>query len=204
MSITRLKPRKIALAALGLFTLATPVLLSGSAYGHGYTSKPPSRSYECGQATVSDCDQAQWDPDGVEGPKGFPDAGPADGQICAGGVDRFYALDQPRDGKWPATKMVSGGPVDFTWHLTAIHATTDFSYYITKPGWDPTKPLRRADLDLKPFLKKDYGGEEPPGDFTDSGTLPSGQTGRALILAVWTIADTGNAFYQCIDADFGK
>ncbi len=201
MSTTRLSHRSAAMVALGLITIASPILLSGSAYGHGYTTKPPSRSYECGQATVSDCGQAQWDPDGVEGPKGFPDEGPADGQICEGGIGRFNALDDPRGGDWPTTKLTSGGPISFTWHLTAVHATETFNYYLTKPGWDPTKPLRRADLDLKPFLSKDYGGEEPPADFTDSGTLPAGQHGRALILAVWSIADTGNAFYQCIDAD---
>lgn len=204
MSTTRVRARQVALAALGVCTVASPVLLSGSAYGHGFTTDPPSRSYECGQATVSDCDQAQWDPDGVEGPKGFPDAGPADGQICSGGIDRFYALDQPRDGKWPAKKLASGGAASFTWHLTANHSTTDFSYYVTKPGWDATKPLRRADLEPKPFLVKDYGGEEPPVDLTHTGTLPADQNGRALILAVWTISDTENAFYQCMDVDFGR
>jgi hypothetical protein len=31
---------------------------------------------------------------------------------------------------------------------------------------------------------------------------PTGRTGRHMILAVWTIADTGNAFYQCSDVSF--
>jgi chitin-binding protein len=35
-----------------------------------------------------------------------------------------------------------------------------------------------------------------------SGKLPSGKSGRHMILAVWDIADTGNAFYQCSDVTF--
>ncbi|MEU3505901.1 lytic polysaccharide monooxygenase, partial [Streptomyces hundungensis] len=28
---------------------------------------------------------------------------------------------------------------------------------------------------------------------------PSGRSGRHVVVAVWTIADTGNAFYACSD-----
>ncbi|GAA3128329.1 putative carbohydrate-binding protein with CBM5 and CBM33 domain [Kribbella aluminosa] len=45
-------------------------------------------------------------------------------------------------------------------------------------------------------------GSRPPSDVAHPGTIPSGRSGRHMILAVWTIADTGNAFYQCSDVSF--
>lgn len=47
-----------------------------------------------------------------------------------------------------------------------------------------------------------YDGQQPPSNATHDGQLPD-RSGRQMILAVWTIADTSNAFYQCIDVDFG-
>jgi chitin-binding protein len=46
------------------------------------------------------------------------------------------------------------------------------------------------------------GGRQPSNPTVHSGTLPQ-RTGRHILLAVWDIADTGNAFYQCSDVDFG-
>jgi hypothetical protein len=38
--------------------------------------------------------------------------------------------------------------------------------------------------------------------FSHDGELPA-KSGRHMLLAVWTSADTRNAFYQCIEVDFG-
>ncbi|MGW2849460.1 lytic polysaccharide monooxygenase, partial [Streptomyces sp. NPDC001274] len=44
--------------------------------------------------------------------------------------------------------------------------------------------------------------KEPGGStVTHSGVLPQ-KSGKHLILGVWTIADTGNAFYACSDVTF--
>jgi chitin-binding protein len=51
-------------------------------------------------------------------------------------------------------------------------------------------------------LQVNYGGQRPPNPVTHRGTLPS-RHGRQLILAVWDIADTANAFYSCADVVFG-
>lgn len=34
------------------------------------------------------------------------------------------------------------------------------------------------------------------------GAMPSGKTGRHMILAVWTVNDTAMAFYACSDVQF--
>ncbi|WP_086832004.1 lytic polysaccharide monooxygenase [Streptomyces sp. NRRL B-24572] len=189
-----------AVVALGI--AGATVLATGTAGSHGYTDAPISRQKLCANGTVTNCGDIQWEPQSVEGPKGFPAAGPADGKICAGGNSRFAQLDDPRGGAWPATRLVSGQSYSFRWQFTARHATTDFRYYITKNGWTGTKALTRADLDPQPFLTIPYNNQQPPSTLTHSGTIPAGKTGRHLILAVWTIADTGNAFYACSDVTF--
>lgn len=191
--------RKLVLAVIAAagLTLATGT----PAFSHGYTTSPPSRSYRCAQQQVANCGSIQYEPQSVEGPKGFPSAGPADGHICSANHSEFAQLDDPRGGAWPAASMTSGASYNFTWTFTAIHATTSFRYFITKTGYDPTKPLTRAALESTPFLQQDLGGSRPPNPVTHRGTLPT-RHGRQLILAVWDIADTANAFYSCSDVVF--
>ncbi|GAB3650483.1 lytic polysaccharide monooxygenase auxiliary activity family 9 protein [Glycomyces tarimensis] len=193
---------KRLLAVLGIATAAIlSVTMAGPAWGHGYTSDPPSRSALCNSGAVSNCGAIQWEPHSVEGPKGFPGAGPADGSICAGGNGRFSELDDPRGGNWPAT-TVSPGSRTFTWTLTAAHATDKWEYFITRDGWNPSQTLTRAALEPAPFYTDYDNGARPDWSVTHSVNLPN-KSGRHLILAVWTIADTANAFYSCIDVNFG-
>ncbi|OIJ86130.1 lytic polysaccharide monooxygenase auxiliary activity family 9 protein [Streptomyces monashensis] len=195
----------MAAVVLGVVTAGAFALSTGGASGHGYTDLPISRQKLCANGTVTNCGDIQYEPQSVEGPKGFPAAGPADGQICNGGLDRFAQLSSPTTpsgGAWPATRVTGGQTYTFRWQFTAMHATTDFTYYVTKQGWNQNHPLSRSDLDLTPFLTVPYNGQRPPATLSHSGTLPSGLSGHHVILAVWTIADTGNAFYACSDVTF--
>ncbi|KJK55921.1 lytic polysaccharide monooxygenase [Saccharothrix sp. ST-888] len=181
---------------------AVPVALAVPARSHGYISTPPSRAAMCAAGTVTDCGEIQWEPQSVEGPKGFPAKGPADGTLCSGGNTRFAELDDPRGGAWPTTGVTAGQRLTFTWTFTARHATTSFRYFLTKPGYDASRPLTRSSLDTTPFLTVPYGGAQPPSTLSHTATLPSGRTGHQVVLAVWDIADTGNAFYSCTDVAF--
>lgn len=194
--------RKLALVStlIGIPALIVSVGVT-NANAHGWTTNPNSRAGLCADGAVSDCGEIQWEPHSVEGPKGFPDGGPQDGSICAGGNSRFAQLDDPRGGNWPANP-VSSGPISLSWNLTAAHSTASFDYYLTNDSYDPSQPLTRADLDTQPFLSVPYDGQQPPSNVTHDGQLPN-RSGKHMILAVWTIADTSNAFYQCIDVDFG-
>ncbi|MGW6567400.1 lytic polysaccharide monooxygenase auxiliary activity family 9 protein [Streptomyces sp. NPDC054975] len=194
--------KKIGVAAVALGVAGASLFATGSANSHGYTDSPISRQKLCANGTVTNCGSIQWEPQSVEGLKGFPGAGPADGTICAGGNSRFSQLDDPRGGAWPTTKLTAGQSHTFRWQFTARHSTTDFKYYITKNGWNGTQKLTRAALDPQPFLTVPYNNAQPPATLSHAGTLPAGKTGRHLILAVWTIADTGNAFYACSDVRF--
>ncbi len=198
-----LRQRKLSMAGIAVGAFALTVCTSVPlAYGHGYTTGPASRAKNCQDGVVTNCGQIQWEPQSVEGPKGFPQSGPADGTLCSAGLGQFAELDDQRGGAWPATQLQGGQGFMFSWHLTAAHSTTDFKYYMTKQGWDPTQPLTRSALDLNPFLTVDLNGTRPPSDVSHPGTIPTGRSGRHMILAVWTIADTANAFYQCSDVNF--
>lgn len=194
--------KRTSAAVIGLAIAGASMFATSSAGSHGYTDNPISRQKLCANGTVTGCGAIQYEPQSVEAPKGFPAAGPADGKICSGAHDNFAALDDPRGGSWPATKVTAGQGFSFRWQFTARHATTDFRYYITKNGWDPTKPLTRAALESQPFMTVPYGGQQPPATLTQQGTIPTQKTGRHIILSVWNIADTGNAFYACSDVQF--
>ncbi len=48
---------------------------------------------------------------------------------------------------------------------------------------------------------KNDGGVRPETTVTLEANVPTDRSGYHLILAVWEIADTGNAFYQVIDVN---
>ncbi|MER5552908.1 lytic polysaccharide monooxygenase [Streptomyces sp. NPDC002793] len=194
--------KRASAAVIGLAIAGVSMFATGSASSHGYTDSPISRQKLCANGTVTGCGNIQWEPQSVEGPKGFPAAGPADGKICAGGNGTFAQLDDPRGGNWPATKVTAGQGYSFRWQFTARHSTSDFRYYITKNGWDSTKPLTRAALESQPFMTVPYGNQQPPATLTHQGSMPTQKTGKHIVLAVWNVADTSNAFYACSDVQF--
>ncbi|KJY25172.1 lytic polysaccharide monooxygenase [Streptomyces sp. NRRL S-495] len=194
--------RKRLAVGAALAAVAVPLAMAVPASSHGFINLPPSRSALCGAGVVKNCGDIQWEPQSVEGPKGFPTRGPADGTICAGADARWAPLDNPRNGAWPTTKVTAGGQQTFTWEIEARHSTTSFRYFLTKPGYDPTQKITRASLDLTPFLTVPYNGRQPAATTTHTGTLPTGRTGHHVVVAVWDVADTSNAFYSCTDVLF--
>ncbi|MFF7964604.1 lytic polysaccharide monooxygenase [Streptomyces sp. NPDC007903] len=202
---TRTRLSALSAAVLGMATAGAFVLSTGGASGHGYTDLPVSRQKLCQNGSVTNCGDIQWEPQSVEGPKGFPGSGPGDGQLCSGGNSRFGQLNAPSTpsgGAWPTTRVTGGQSYTFRWQFTAMHATSDFTYYVTKQGWNQNHALARSDLNLTPFLSVPYNGQRPPSTLSHSGTLPRGLTGHHVILAVWNVADTANAFYACSDVTF--
>ncbi|WP_068775848.1 lytic polysaccharide monooxygenase [Paenibacillus sp. FJAT-26967] len=192
--------RWVAAAAVLVAMIAGMFLISGKASAHGYVEGPASRAYLCKTGQNTDCGAVVYEPQSLEFPKGFPAAGPADGKIGSGG-GTFPKLDEQSSNRW--TKVnINSGTNTFTWKLTAAHATTSWKYYITKPGWNPNAPLTRDSFDLNPFCSVDYKGKQPPFSYSDTCNVPA-RSGYQVILAVWEIADTANAFYNVIDVNFG-
>ncbi|MFC7680892.1 lytic polysaccharide monooxygenase [Paenibacillus sp. GCM10028914] len=203
MHSIRLSNSKIAklYVVCGLIVIAAilMVISAEKASAHGYVDSPGSRAILCKNGQNTDCGAIVYEPQSLEAPKGFPAAGPADGKIAsAGGI--FPKLDEQSATRWAKVNM-SSGQNTFTWKLTARHATTSWKYYITKQDWNPNAPLTRDSFDLTPFCSVNHGGTQPPAEYTDTCNVPQ-RTGYHVILAVWEIADTPNAFYNVIDVNF--
>ncbi|WP_425501859.1 lytic polysaccharide monooxygenase [Paraliobacillus salinarum] len=180
-----------------LFMIAFSLGFSNTASAHGYVNSPESRAVLCEQGINIDCGAVVYEPQSIEGPGNFPEAGVPDGQIASGG-GVFPKLDEQSENRWAQVPMSSGANT-FSWSLTAAHATQNWDYYITKENWNPNEPLKRSDLEL--FCSIDDGGKRPDFNVSHDCVVPQ-RTGYHVILAYWEVADTDNAFYQVIDANF--
>lgn len=71
---------------------------------HGYINSPPSRVYLCsasGKYLNNGCVEASYDMQSLEGPKNFPEEGPADGTIASTGMGGVFAvLNQQTPTRW--------------------------------------------------------------------------------------------------------
>lgn len=168
---------------------------------HGYMSFPKSRAVVCREEGMGGA--IQWEPQSVEAPKGFPKAGPPDGQLASGGHAKFSALDgvlDPKGRPWKAAVVPRNRLAQWNWWLTATHKTTKFEYWVTRDGWDQNAPLTRASFDPDPFLTVQWDGSLPVQAISHWGRTPD-KTGRHVIYGVWTIDDTAMAFYQACDVE---
>lgn len=163
-----------ALVGAALAPVLAVSLPTGSASAHGYISDPPSRQAQCAASTVP-CGDITYEPQSVEGPKGLTS--------CSGGNSRFSELDDDGRG-WTVTPVPDRAT--FSWRLTARHATTTWEYYV---GGERIALF-------------DDGGAQP-GAVVNHQVDFGGRTGPQKVLAVWNVADTGNAFYACIDVNVG-
>ncbi|CAM5466736.1 lytic polysaccharide monooxygenase [Streptomyces xanthochromogenes] len=122
-----------------------------------------------------------------------------DGKLCSANRDKYRALDWART-DWPSTG-VAAGKFDFKFRATAAHSGT-MTVYITKQGFDPTKPLKWSDLDNTPVATYQTPRTATDGYYNFTGTLPA-RTGRHIIYKVWQRDDSPEAFYSCSDVVYG-
>jgi len=167
------------------------------ASAHGNVTN--SRAALCATGVNTNCGQIIYEPYSLEGPKGFPAGGPPDGKIASANT-WFTELDQQSSTRWSKVN-ISPGPYTFNWSIKVPHATTSWKYYITKQDWNPNAPLSRASFDLTPFCSVNSNGNPPGPTFSNTCNIPN-RTGYQVILAVWEIYDTANAFYNVIDVNF--
>lgn len=195
-----MKRTTTGLAALGgtVTLVAAGVLTAAPSSAHGYVNAPESRSYLCKVGVNTDCGGVQYEPQSLEYLKGFPQAGPADGQIASAGGQFGGTLDEQTADRWAKTDIVTG-PMLFDWTYTAPHSTTKWHYYMTKEGWDPNSPLERSELELIGEVQHDGSKASTNPDHVID--IPADRSGYHVILAVWDVADTVNAFYNVIDVN---
>ncbi|PFM57475.1 chitin-binding protein [Bacillus cereus] len=197
-----MKMNKKSLGAVALTAgIIGTTLIPQNAYAHGFVEKPGSRSALCSQtygALNVNCGSVMYEPQSLEAPKGFPQGGPVDGQIASAGGKFDGILDQQTANRW-FKNTITGGEYAFTWKYTAPHLTSQWHYYITKKNWNPNKPLTRADFELIGTVQHD--GSAASNNLTHKINVPTDRSGYHVILAVWDVADTANAFYNVIDVN---
>ncbi|WP_207390451.1 lytic polysaccharide monooxygenase [Rhodococcus sp. ABRD24] len=189
--------KRIVTAGAGLLVASAVVLGSVStASAHGYVSG----SIVARQAATQNVNRGavQYEPQSLEAPKGFPQAGPVDGKLASAGGLFGGNLDEQSSTRWYKNRVRSG-PNQFTWTFTAPHRTSQWRYYITKTGWDPNAPLTRSELELITTVQHD--GSAASSNPTHTIAIPADRKGYHVVYAVWDIADTSNAFYNAIDLD---
>ncbi|QHC21931.1 lytic polysaccharide monooxygenase auxiliary activity family 9 protein [Streptomyces sp. GS7] len=202
------------IALVGVAPLALTVLAAAPAAAHGTMSDPVSRvaacyaegpehpkSAACKAAVQVGGTQALYDwnavRDGNAGGRSKEKI--PDGRLCSAGNPEYKGLDLPR-ADWPSTKMQAGNHT-FHYKATAPHKGS-FELYLTKDGYDPTKPLKWSDLESQPFAKV----TDPTltnGEYVFDGKVPA-RSGRHLVYSIWQRSDSPEAFYTCSDVVFGK
>jgi chitin-binding protein len=196
-------PHVSKLSLLAASLMAANSFVSLSVEAHGYLLSPESRSYACKTGNNASCGAVQWEPQSVEGPSGFPESGPEDGQLASAANGAFSPLDVQSPVRWSKTD-INAGWQQFTWQFTANHVTRNWRYYITRQGWDQNQALSRASFDLAPFCVVDGGMVQPPKLVTHDCYVPEGLSGYHVILAVWQVGDTSNSFYNAIDVNLSS
>ncbi|MFG3171069.1 lytic polysaccharide monooxygenase [Streptomyces sp. NPDC048200] len=203
-----------AVVAVGIAPLALSALAAAPASAHGTMGDPVSRvsqcyaegpespkSAACKAAVAAGGTQALYDWNGIRigDANGQHQALIPDGKLCSADSEEFKGLDLAR-ADWPATG-VSSGAYTFRYRVTAQHKGT-FKVYITKSGYDPSKPLAWADLDLTHPVATVTDPTASNGFYSFSGNLPE-RSGKQLLYAVWQRSDSPEAFYSCSDVAFG-
>jgi predicted carbohydrate-binding protein with CBM5 and CBM33 domain len=198
----------------------TAAYLALGAQAHGAASSPGSRTYLCFQDahwTGGDLDarnaacadaiaaggkQPLWDWYGVGNSatagrtRGFI----PDGKLCSGNNPTYAAYDAARD-DWPTTHLTSGADWAFKYPTIDGHPGS-FYLYVTKDGYDPTKPLTWDSLEDKPFSTATFAALNGPGEYDWDIKLPAGKTGHHVIYAYWQRSDHPGAFFGCSDVVF--
>jgi chitin-binding protein len=203
--------------------------VSAPAFAHGAAELPMSRSLGCslegwtpkseacksvvqsGGAPISDW-QSVVVGDTYQGEK-TPQyrASVKDGQLCSAGKPGFEALDGVH-ADWPTTALESGKDTVLKYKPTVKHQPYSFISYVTKDGWDQSKPLTWDALEETPFLVAD-SPEINGGSGTMSVDLPvvtpEGKSGKHVVYTIWqgNIKKDGStqsteAFFSCSDVTF--
>lgn len=197
-------------AVTGTVSLLLTAVGAAPALAHGAPVDPVSRTVACSpeggrEAGSAACRAAkaaggaafeQWDNLRIADVNGRDRQRIPDGKLCSAGLDGYRGLDLPR-ADWPSTRLAPGSDLTLDYSSTIPHTGT-FELYLTKPGYDPTRPLKWSDLDAEPFAKvKDPALTD--GAYHLKAKLPSDRRGRQLLYTIWRNSSTADTYYSCSD-----
>lgn len=210
----RMTAHRTALAAALVTPFLLPLWAAGPAQAHGAPTDPVSRAYACspdggGNARSAACKAAVaangapftfWDNLRVADVNGRDRQVIPDGKLCSGGLPAYKGLDLARS-DWPSTTLEPGATLTMKYTSTIAHTGT-FKLYLTKPGYDPKKPLTWSELPDRPFASvKDPALTN--GAYRITAKLPSDRTGHHVLYTIWQNSSTTDTYYSCSDVVFG-
>ncbi|MGI9823569.1 lytic polysaccharide monooxygenase [Agromyces sp. Marseille-Q5079] len=199
MRTTSRRRRPTVLVVLATATAMAMLGVAAPAFAHGWIggsgSDLTARQVMPGNTGLG---AVAYEPQSLEAPGGFPETGPADGRIASAGIAQFSELDAQTATRWVKNE-IAPGPHRFGWTYTAPHNTDQWRYYITKNGWNPNEPLKRSSFELLQVVAHDHTAANTNPVHTI--TIPSDHTGYHVVLAVWEVWDTTNAFYNVVDVN---
>ncbi|GGU27977.1 chitin-binding protein [Lentzea flava] len=212
--------KRLALFTVAACTAAVLVHTEGTALAHGSMVWPGSRTYLCYEdgragggggdlqptnpacvaAVAQGGKQPLWDWFGnlISNAAGRHREIIPDGHLC-GPTTKYDAYNLAR-ADWPVTRLTANQTVTLRYNAWAPHPGT-WEQYVTKDGFDVTKPLKWSDLEPVPFDKI----TNPPqanGEYSWQAKLPN-KSGRHIIYSLWQRSDSPEAFYSCSDVQFG-
>ncbi|MFI6435548.1 lytic polysaccharide monooxygenase [Streptomyces sp. NPDC050759] len=210
MPWTTARRTSAAVAALSPFLLT--VFAAAPAQAHGAPTDPVSRVFACSPdgdssgtaacraaVTANGSPFTAWDNLRVANVNGRDRQTIPDGKLCSGGLPAYQGLDLARS-DWPSTRLSPGATLTMKYVSTIPHTGT-FRMYLTEPGYDPSKPLKWADLPEQPFAQvKDPALTD--GAYRIRMTLPKDRTGRQVLYTIWQNSSTADTYYSCSDVVF--
>ncbi|MER6121381.1 lytic polysaccharide monooxygenase, partial [Streptomyces sp. NPDC001795] len=202
--------RTVAVAAVAM---AATLLPATPALAHGAPTDPVSRVVACSPEGGADARTAAcraaiaangapftaWDNLRVADVNGRDRQLIPDGRLCSGGLPAYKGLDLARS-DWPSTRLTPGASLTMAYSSTIPH-TGKFKLYLTKQGYDPTKPLTWSDLPTKPFAQV----TDPPltkGAYRIGAKLPADRSGHHILYTIWQNTSTTDTYYSCSDVVF--
>lgn len=195
---------------------------------HGRVVEPPSRAIHA-QQYWSDFREHQANE--LEGGKNFPDTSggrahyqpqdiasvtpPVDGLILSGGKTdvrkNLNLTDEEMVAQklnpWPRITVQPSQLLEINWKYSQKHKTRGYIAFITKDDWKSEQPITREQLESTPFYENinqetPYWSHALEPVMSHTMRLPADKKGHHVVVLLWLIADTGNAFYQTFDLEF--
>lgn len=134
--------------------------------------------------------------------------GKTDARDCVNFTESEMSKRLGKDFKWPTNDVKAGSVLNIQWAYTAAHTTRGYRAFITRDGWDQSQRITREQLestpffeDLYPYVPFDRNADKLVAKTSNSLTIPSNKRGHHVIVLLWIVADTGNAFYQAMDVN---
>ncbi|MFJ9902295.1 lytic polysaccharide monooxygenase [Streptomyces sp. NPDC101152] len=212
--MARMTAHRTALTAALVTPFLLPLWAASPAQAHGAPTDPVSRAYACSpdggaNAKSAACKAAVaangapftfWDNVRVSDVNGRDRQTIPDGKLCSGGLPDFKGLDLARS-DWPSTSLAPGATLKMTYAAPIPHQGT-FKFFLTKPGYDPTKQLTWSELPAQPFASV----KDPAltgGAYHLTAKLPADRAGRHVLFTIWQTSSTPDTYYSCSDVVFG-